>query len=120
MKNHWMIVLIVGCGILAGCADMDIPTPTTILKEPIGPNAARHGMSKDRVISLYGEPAFKSMVSSPDWDAPREEWFYTARISGLPVNSEYLAKDLYLYFDGGSLTNVSYKPLGKEEKKTGS
>jgi len=117
LRNYWILSLMIGCGVLAGCADMDIPTPKTLLKEPIGPNAAKIGMSKDRVQSLYGDPVFKSMVSSTEWDSPREEWFYKAQISGLPVNSDYLSKDLYLYFDDDSLTNISYQPLGKAENK---
>jgi len=101
---------------LSGCADIQ-PNPAQIIKNPIGPNIAKVGMTKSQVISLYGEPGFKKIgVRSEEWEGTREEWFYRATITGLPVNADYLAEDLYLYFDGNNLTNISHSPLEKMSK----
>ena len=104
------------CCFAAGCADMNVPTPKQILQNPIGPNSAKIGMSKTQVLHLYGEPAFKGVVTSKDWGETREEWFYEAQMSGLPVNSENLSEDMYLYFDGDSLTNISNRSMATVEE----
>ncbi len=92
---------------------MDTPGPAQIMKNPIGPNVVKIGMTKARVLSLYGEPDIKSSVRSAKWAGEREEWFYSAELKALPVSADYLADDLYLYFDGDNLTNISKVALGK-------
>ena len=103
------------CVFTAGCADIQAPSTDQILKNPLGSGGLEIGMTKDRVISMYGEPDAKSTVQSREWNEPREEWFYGGRYSALPVNAGYLSQDLYLYFDGENLTNISKKPLGERE-----
>lgn len=103
------------CIFLSGCADIEIPKGEQFLKDPIGEGSLRIGMTKDQVVSVYGEPDFKGPVSSEEWNQPREEWVYSATASTLPVGAGYLSEDLYLYFDGENLTNISRKPLGKGE-----
>jgi len=98
---------------LAGCAGIKTPEPGQILKEPLGQGSLRTGMTISQVISVYGEPDSKRTVSSNEWSRMREEWFYSGRYSALPVGAGYLKEDLYLYFDGDNLTNISRKPLGK-------
>ncbi|MFH1837670.1 MAG: hypothetical protein ABH862_06130 [Candidatus Omnitrophota bacterium] len=98
-----------------GCAEMEVPKTSDIIKDPLGSGTVKIGMTKDKVVSVYGEPDLKRTVVSDEWNAEREEWFYKARYSALPVNAGYLAKDLYLYFDGVSLTTISDKPLGKDK-----
>jgi len=103
--------------VLSGCADIKTPDPGQIIKNPIGPNLAKVGMTKSHVTSLYGEPNFKKIdVVSEKWEGIREEWFYRATMTGLPMNADYLAEDLYLYFDGNNLTNISHVPLEKMNK----
>lgn len=97
---------------MAGCAEMDVPTPRQILKDPLGEGSVKIGMSKDRVHSIYGDPDMISPVSAAEWNEPREEWVYTG-ITSLPVGAGYLSEDLYLYFDGDNLTNISRKSLGR-------
>ena len=109
-------ILVISALVIAGCSGMEAPTPKDIIKNPIGPNAVKVGMSKQEVASIYGEPNSKRTVSSTDWGGEREEWFYHGRMSGLPVGADYLANDLYLYFDGDNLTNISKQPIGKEQK----
>lgn len=104
--------------ILSGCADI-VPKPNDIVQNPIGPHAVKIGMTQQEVSSIYGDPDIKSNVRSTEWGGgAREEWFYHARISALPVGSDYLTNDLYLYFDSGRLTNISKKPLGITKKDT--
>ena len=112
LSKYKLAVLFVLACLLTGCADFDAPRPMQIIKTPIGPDAAKIGMSKSEVLSLYGDPDAKRAVIADKWSGEREEWFYKARIAGLPVNADYLADDLYLYFDGNSLTTISRRPLG--------
>ncbi|MEA3489072.1 MAG: hypothetical protein U9R44_01860 [Candidatus Omnitrophota bacterium] len=88
-----------------------------ILKEPFGSGGLSLGMTKIQVVQRYGNPDFKNVVRSSEWKEPREEWFYRARIDILPINAGYLSDDLYLYFDGDSLTNISHRSLGKIEEE---
>ena len=87
-----------------------------VLGASLGQGGLSIGMSKARVVDKYGEPDMKTFVTSPEWNEAREEWFYRARMDILPVNAGYLSDNLYLYFDGDNLTNISKKPLGKAEE----
>lgn len=102
---------------VAGCADMDFPKPTDMLSGSAMTSGLNKGMSKSEVESKYGEPAVKTLVSAREWGGQREEWMYKANYSVLPVNAGHLSEDLYLYFDGNNLTNISKKPLGKHMKE---
>ena len=117
MKSFFLFtVLFVSIFFISGCADLQAPNTDQILQAPLGSGGLSPGMSKARVVSKYGEPDIKGTVVSGEWNEPREEWFYRGRYSALPVNAGYLADDLYLYFDGGNLTNISKKPLGKRSE----
>lgn len=83
-----------------------------VLGISLGSAGLSQGMSKAQVVERYGEPSITSIVESSEWNEPREEWVYIAQYTVLPVNAGYLSEDLYLYFDGDNLTNVSKKPLG--------
>jgi hypothetical protein len=116
LKNHLLIVgLIVPFILVAGCADIEAPKASQVIKNPLGPGSVKVGMTKPQVIDVYGEPDIRGTVTSDKWGGPREEWIYRGRYSALPVSAGYLAEDLYLYFDGQNLTNISKKPLGKQE-----
>jgi hypothetical protein len=105
------------CLAMAGCADIQAPRTDEILKQPMGSGGLYAGMTKAQVVERYGEPDIKGMVGSTGWNEPREEWVYQGRYSLLPVNAGYLSEDLYLYFDGENLTNISKKPLGMSEQE---
>ena len=117
MKTHYAVVCMVVCFILTGCAAIQSSNTDEVLTAPVGSGGLELGMTKSRVVSMYGEPDAKSMVTSDKWNEPREEWFYSGRFSSLPVNAGYLAQDFYLYFDGDNLTNISKKPLGRRGNK---
>ncbi len=94
---------------------MENPDTDQVLNVSVGSGGLNPGMAKGKVVEMYGDPDIKSTVYSEEWNGTREEWFYKAHYEMLPVNAGYLSEDLYLYFDGENLTNISKKPLGKKE-----
>lgn len=114
---RFLAVICVLSFLFSGCADMETPKADEILASPLGGGSVKLGMSQERVASIYGDPDSKRIVESSEWGGTREEWFYSGRYSALPVSAGYLSKDLYLYFDGDSLTNISNTPIGKQAKK---
>lgn len=115
-KFQFFFSLVITICLFAGCAEMDIPSPQKLVRNPIGAESVKIGMSKNQVLSIYNEPDFKSIVVSDVFSGEREEWFYKARIGVFPVNADYLSEDLYLYFDEGSLAKISNQPIGKSKK----
>jgi len=114
LKIHCLLVLTLMCVFSAGCADIKAPKPEQFFKDPLGEGSLKIGMVKNKVIAEYGEPNAKRTVISKEWNRGREEWLYKATYSGLPAGIGYLSEDLYLYFDGENLTNISREPLGEE------
>jgi outer membrane protein assembly factor BamE (lipoprotein component of BamABCDE complex) len=112
MKAFLAMLCVSAIVIFSGCAGVQAPRTDEILRQPLGSGGLSVGMTRTQVIEKYGQPDMKDTVSSPEWNSPREEWYYRARYSMLPVNVGYLADDLYLYFDGDNLTNISKRPLG--------
>jgi len=92
---------------LSGCSIIEtIPTPQEILKTPIGTEAVKIGMTKDKVTDVWGPPdGVKMLENKEKWGGGREEWTYQAR-TALPINAGYLYKTQKLYFDGDNLTNI--------------
>ncbi len=117
MKKNLFIFLSVAVLFSSGCADMEVPGPRQVLTNPIGTSAVKIGMSKAQVLQIYGEPNFKAEAVSDEWEGLREEWFYNARLSALPVGAGYLTNNVYLYFDGNSLTKISERSLGKSSEE---
>lgn len=109
-----LTVLAILAFLCGGCAEVDVPRTSDLFEDPLGKGTVKIGMTQDQVISIYGEADMKRTVVSNEWNGKREEWFYKARYSSLPVNAGYLAKDIYLYFDGKNLTNISGSPMGKD------
>lgn len=113
MKAIILSIILSGAVLGAGCADMDVPGPKEFISDPLGEGSLKKGMSKEEVMDKYGEPDMIGTVYSEEWKESREEWIYNATYSGLPIGAGYLTKDLYLYFDGDNLTNISRESLGK-------
>lgn len=116
MKFCLMLLCACSMAFISGCSGIQAPNTDEILRQPLGSGGLLSGMSKAQVVERYGEPDIKGPVDSPEWNSPREEWVYRARYSVLPVNAGYLSDDLYLYFDGDNLTNISKKPLGVDQE----
>ena len=115
MKIYRLFFVVILCLFFAGCADIKVPGMKNFLKDPLGEAALKTGMLANQVVSIYGEPNMRRTVVSNEWNEPRVEWFYKADYSILPVGAGYLTEDLYLYFDGENLTNISRSPLGKKK-----
>ena len=107
MNVFMLIGIFLATVLLAGCAEIPIPTPTDIIKRPIGTDSVKIGMTKDKVRELWGEPDQINFVENKErWGGEREEWVYRAAYSGIPVDAGYLSKTKRLYFDGPNLTNI--------------
>ncbi|MFH1798175.1 MAG: hypothetical protein ABH844_02355, partial [Candidatus Omnitrophota bacterium] len=104
MKIYHLGVLVLMSFILAGCADVEIPSAKELLKDPLGEGSIKIGMTKDKVVSVYGGADVERIVVSEEWGGVRDEWLYKGRCSAFPVNAGYFSEDLYLYFDGENLT----------------
>lgn len=106
------MVFLVLCSLAFSCVTAEAGTVGDLIKDPLGNGGLNPGMTQSQVLQRYGEPDIKSLAMSSEWKEPREEWFYKAEFDILPVNAGYLSEDLYLYFDGDNLTNISKRPLG--------
>lgn len=90
---------------IVGCAEIEPPTPDEIISRPLGGDPLRVGMTKDEVISVWGQPDVINAigVSKGLGGTKKEEWIYYPAYSGVPVDKGYLSKARYLYFDGNNL-----------------
>ena len=115
MRISRALILVLFCLCLSFALECYGQKVGDILTDPFKNAGLSPGTSRDRVVDRYGEPDSKSLVSSDEWNEPREEWFYSARYSAIPmpVNVGYFSEDMYLYFDGDNLTNISKEALGK-------
>jgi len=90
--------------LISGCAGITPPTPDELISKPLGKGPLRLGMVKDEVKSVWGEPDVVNVLEeSADRLTKKEEWIYFGRYSGVPVDTGYLSKTQYLYFDGQNL-----------------
>jgi hypothetical protein len=69
-------------------------------------------MSKEEVISKWGEPDLINKLPATDASgSQKEEWVYKARrYTPVPLDTGYLHKNKYLYFDGNNLTFINDEP----------
>ena len=99
--------LIASC---SGCAGIDAPTPDQILRQPLGTDTVKVGMTKQQIRSIWGEPNEINQIEKGErWKGPREEWVYRAQFNAIPIDADYLSKSRRLYFDGDYLTDISEK-----------
>ncbi len=110
-----LMLLLLALGILtiSGCAEINpFEAPGEIMRHPLGRESIRVGMSKEEVISKWGEPNIVNSLPTIDASGSRgEEWVYKAkRYTPVPIDSGYLHKNQYLYFDGNNLTLISDEP----------
>ena len=115
LLRNALIALISTFGILAisGCAEINpLEAPGEVMRHPLGSDTIRAGMSKEEVISKWGEPDLVNQLPETDASGSRaEEWVYKARrYTPVPVDAGYLHKSKYLYFDGNNLKAISDEP----------
>jgi hypothetical protein len=99
--------------VMSGCAEIDpFKTPAEVIRRPLGSESIRVGMSKEEVISKWGDPDLVNKLSAKDASGSQEEeWVYKARrYTPVPLDTGYLHKNKYLYFDGNNLTLISSEP----------
>ncbi len=94
---------------LAGCAEIQPPTPEEALKHPFGTTSLRIGMLKDQILAAWGEPDVKEYDETGKWGVAKEKWTYHGRYKNLPADVGYLSKTKYLYFDGNNLVKFEGK-----------
>lgn len=108
------MLLIPAIGIvISGCAEIDpFKAPGEVLSHPLGKETIKIGMTKDEVILKWGEPDLVNKMPAKDASGSKgEEWVYKAkRYTPVPLDSGYLHKNKYLYFDGNNLAVISDEP----------
>jgi hypothetical protein len=93
--------------LFTGCSAIEIPTPSDIMKSPLGTESIKIGMSRQQVEALWGKPDDVTMVEDKKrWPDRREMWIYRANYGAIPVNAGYLSDTRRLYFDGNSLVEI--------------
>ncbi len=95
--------------ILIGCAEIRPPSPSEIIRQPLGESPLRIGMSKEKVKSLWGDPDIIKVLGSDIQGMIREEWIYRGRYPNLPVNVDYLSETQHLFFDGSYLVKFYHQ-----------
>lgn len=88
---------------LLGCAEITPPSPVEVLKHPWGKGPLRLGMSKEEIISFWGEPDDIIDMGTDEWGAARERWVYRARYPRIPLDAGLIQKAKQLYFEGNVL-----------------
>ena len=113
-KNKLVALLaLIAVGVISGCAEIDpFETPGEVMRHPLGSESIRVGMSKEEVISKWGEPDIVNKLPAKDASGSQgEEWVYKARrYTPVPIDTGYLHKNKYLYFDGNNLTSIGDEP----------
>jgi len=108
MKKVASVVSLLALVGLIGCAGIEPPMPDKLLTHPLGTSPIHLGMTKNEVKEILGEPdSIQSKGDSEDKGlTKKEEWVYNKRMKNLPVNYGYLARSMYIYFDGDNVTSV--------------
>ena len=113
-RNEFIAILLCIVAITSGgCAEINpFETPSEVIRHPLGTELIKTGMSKEEVISKWGKPDLVNELGTIDASGTQqEEWIYKAkRLTPVPIDSGYLYKNKYLYFDGNNLTLISDEP----------
>lgn len=107
-KNALIVLILALMPLVCGCSTLAIPNPDDIIKKPFGTESIKIGMTKDRVVSLWGKPDnITTAENKQKWATPREVWTYNAHYGSIPIDAGYLSKTQKLYFDGENLIEIS-------------
>ena len=99
-----MVALIIAAIFLAGCAEIEPPSPDQIMAPWTGASPVHLGESKDSIRDKWGEPDEVNPLGADEVGLLKEEWVYRGRYSDVPVDYHYLSKTKRLIFIGESLT----------------
>lgn len=104
IKRSGCLVGFLASFVLGGCSDIQTPTVGEALTHPFGTQAPfTRGTSKAEVRSAWGEPDHVVGHGADELGSPKEEWIYTARLPGMPVDVRYVSKTKHLFFEGDNL-----------------
>jgi hypothetical protein len=104
MKRGFLIIFcMLLIPIILGCAEIESPNPAEILSHPLGKDPLRIGITKDKVLDMWGRPDVITRTGTNELGASCEEWIYHGRYPNLPIDAGYLYKTKYLYFEGNTL-----------------
>ena len=108
IKNRLAIIALFAAFVmLPGCSVITVPSPSDVVKTPLGTESIKIGMTKQQVESIWGKPDYvKTVEDKKRWGSSREMWVYGARYGSIPVDAGYLSETKKLYFDGENLTNI--------------
>ncbi len=107
VKALLLFFVVISC-FISGCfieEDM-IPTPSKVVRTPLGTQRVKIGMTKNQVKHWWGDPTTITYEEEAEMGRNREVWIYDAKYSILPIDSGYLYKTKKLYFDGNNLTKM--------------
>lgn len=116
-KKLVYLILTILMGISCGCAEIDpFEASSEAIRHPLGQETIRVGMSKEEIISKWGEPDIVNILPAKDASASQcEEWVYKAkRFAPVPLDAGYLNRNKYLSFDGNNLTTITDEPKVKK------
>ena len=90
--------------VFSGCSDIETPTAKEALTHPLGTQPPfQRGTSKKEVLAYWGEPDQVVVHGVDELGLPKEEWIYTARLPGVPIDVRYVSKTKHLFFEGENL-----------------
>lgn len=89
---------------LLGCSEIQTPTVSEAMTHPFGTQAPfSRGTPKSKVLAEWGTPDHVIVHGKDELGNPKEEWIYTGRLQGVPVDVGYVSKTKHLFFEGNSL-----------------
>ncbi len=89
---------------LAGCSEIQAPTAKEAITHPFGTQAPfLRGTPKDEVRAAWGDPDHVIPQGVDELGNTREEWIYTARLPGIPIDYRYVSRTKRLFFEGENL-----------------
>lgn len=113
MKSSKLVLLstfyLLLSSLLVGCAEISLPAPEEVMRQPLGEGPLRIGMTKEKVESLWGEPDVVRVLGTDAQGMVREEWIYRGRYPNLPINVDYLSETQHLFFDGEHLVKFYHR-----------
>ena len=118
MRNPCGTLVIYCTLILAGCADIKVPTTHYALTHPLSTKTmVSHGTSKDEVIEKWGEPSEVKESGYDDMGLKKEAWVYNAWFHNAPLDFRQFSRKKCIYFTGNYVTGFEDIDDDKTEKK---
>lgn len=97
-------VLFLAMLLSAGCGDLQGRGAYQALTHPFGTGVPfSRGSTQDEVLATWGRPDQIIAKGKDELGNPKEEWVYTGRYPGMPVDYGYVSKTQRLFFEGASL-----------------